>query len=472
MRKVDAGGAGHAGGASVGALLGASLVTYLGVHFLDPSLAITWSYAHLARRRALPWIAASLVAGLPPLTAWAWASAAAARPLGHLRRPRVAAVLLIGCFVLVTLGLRYPAPAICIDPWEFVKGVGDGTTRCARWYLTLWSLSRLSLLLRPLLSAVTFIRIANTVLAALALAALAGCARRLARTRGEAVAITLLTWSAFGVAQLVPRYIDVYPTPLLMTALYLWTALGALAGERHLGWPVLLATLGPFFYIGLVLVVPSILLVVWITARRPGGWARLAVAGAIALGIAGAATLPWFGRPFAWQALLDEVIRHSTWPARPGWSGDTLPLAFMFSTRHAAEVLHTLFLVDGVGAVLIGVCGSWLVRQGLVDSRAVLLALVAGPYLAYVVAMDPVFGPFADWDLFSYGAIATSLLGAYAFVCWGRRHARLFGPLLGMALAGAFVHLLARLNALDVDLAQHLRESPYHIDLSRRALVP
>src|SRR5207244_4492767 len=79
-----------------------------------------------------------------------------------------------------------------------------------------------------------------------------------------------------------------------------------------------------------------------------------------------------------------------------------------------------------------------------------LLALLVAPWLAYVVAMDPLFGAFADWDLFSYGAAATSLLGAYAFVAWGRAAPRAFGWLLGLALAAASVHLLARWNALDV----------------------
>ena len=70
----------------------------------------------------------------------------------------------------------------------------------------------------------------------MALAALAGCARRLGRTRGEVVAITLLAWSAFGVLQLAIGYVDVYPTVLALMALYLWAALGALDGTLHPVW--------------------------------------------------------------------------------------------------------------------------------------------------------------------------------------------------------------------------------------------
>jgi len=48
-------------------------------------------------------------------------------------------------------------------------------------------------------------------------------------------------------------------------------------------------------------------------------------------------------------------------------------------------------------------------------------------------------------------------------VACGRKHPRAFGYLLGLALAAAGVHLLARWNALDVDLPRHLLESPYHV---------
>jgi hypothetical protein len=41
--------------------------------------------------------------------------------------------------------------------------------------------------------------------------------------------------------------------------------------------------------------------------------------------------------------------------------------------------------------------------------------------------------------------------------------------LLGLALACSSVHLLARLNALDVEAERHLRESPSHIARDRRS---
>jgi len=257
----------------------------------------------------------------------------------------------------------------------------------------------------------------------------------------------------------VPGYLDVYPFALAVTALYLWTALGALAGDVHPGWPLVIAFLAPFFYIGLVLLVPSTFVIALAAARRPAGGARLALGLLAAVAAAGAATLPGFGAPFAWAAFVARAHADSGYQLGFSPTSSLLPLAHMLSGAHAREVVHTLLLVDGVGVLLLVVCGAWLPRR---DPAAALLALVVAPWLAYVVAMDPLFGAFADWDLFSYGAAATSLLGAYAFVVWGREHERAFAWLLGLAIASAGVHLLARWNALDVDLPRHLLESPYH----------
>ena len=430
----------------------------LALHLLEPQLAITWSYAHLGRRAALRWLGVALVVALPATTAWAWRQARAARPLAprSWRWGLGTLVLVVG---VLALGRRFPAPLVSIDPWFLVKSVGEGTGENGRWYLLLWTYERGFALVRPVLDAAAFIRMVSGLAAVVALVALADAARRLARTRGEAAAITLLAWTAFGTAQLVPGYLDVYPFALAATALYLATALGSLAGDVHPGWPLVIAFVAPFFYIGLVLLVPSTAVIVLAAARRTDGRAQLALGLVLAVAAAGAATLPGFGTPFAWGAFVVRAHADSGWQLGLSPTSSLLPPAYMASGAHAREILHTLLLVDGVGVLLLAACARSLPWR---DPATALLASMVVPWLAYLIAMDPLFGALADWDLFSYGAAATSLFGGWAFVAWGREHPRGFGWLLGLALATAGVHLLARWNALGVDLPRHLLESPYH----------
>ncbi len=450
----------------VGAAVALGVAAYLGLHFLEPPLAITWSYAHLGRRAALPWIAAALVGLLPAGTALAWSRPWAQRALGHLRwRTLLVGGALLGA-ILLPLGLSFPAPPFSVDVVFFAYAVKTGTGENARWDLLLRTFKHLSSWVRPPWDALSVIHVANGVLATVAFVALVLSVRRLTRTRGEAAAATALCSTAFGTLQLAMGYSDIYPFPLAVTAVYCATALGALAGDVHPAWPLAIAALAPFWYVALVLLLPSVLIVVFESLRRPRGLASMAVAGAVALGLAGLATVPGFGQPFAWRAFLAAAVRDSKYELGLDPNSSLLPRDFMLSGTHAREVLHTLLLVDGIGWILLLGPGAWLAlrcaRDGW-DARAGFLALLVLPGLAYLIAMDPLFGSYADWDLFSYGAVASSLLGAYAFVLWGRECPRAFSALLGLCLAGAAVHLLARLNALDVDLARHLAESPYHI---------
>ncbi|TMB00299.1 MAG: hypothetical protein E6J57_08305, partial [Deltaproteobacteria bacterium] len=222
--------------------LSAGLAAELALHFLEPRLAITWSHAHLGRRGVLPWIGAALVLVLPAASAWVWRRPGARRPLGALSWRAAAAAVALGAAVLALARLRH-APLISIDPWFLVKSVAEGTGENGRWYLLLWSYQHLGAAVQPWLDAPHLIRTVSGLAASVALVALAGAARRLGRTRGEAGAIALVAWTAFGVAQLVPGYLDVYPFALAVTALYLWTALGVLAGDVHPGWPLVIAFL-------------------------------------------------------------------------------------------------------------------------------------------------------------------------------------------------------------------------------------
>jgi hypothetical protein len=441
------------------------LGAYIALHIVEPKLALTWSYAHLHRRPALPWIAGALVVLTPPAALLAWRHPAGARPLRAMSRMQVLGWFVAGLAVVGVIGFSYPTPVVSIDPVYLLQSVDKASFDNARWLLTLFAYAGLSRLLHPPLNAAQIVRGVNAVMETVALVALAGAARRLSATRREAVAITLLAWTTFGVLQLAMGYIDIYPVVLGVTALFLWSGLAAIQGRIHPAWPIAVAALGPFWYIGLVLIGPATLVIAFETVRRPGGVRRLVVAAAAAVVVAGLATVPTYGRPFAWRAFHEAAAAASGWELGLSPTSSLLPPSFMFSVLHAEELLHTMILVDGVGVLLIVVAGGWCLAgpwRRTWDPAAAFLAAVVGPCLVFAFVMDPLWGAYADWDLFCYGAAATSLLGGYAFVVWGRRCPALFPALCGLALAANGVHLLARLNALRVDVQAHMRESPYH----------
>jgi hypothetical protein len=48
----------------------------------------------------------------------------------------------------------------------------------------------------------------------------------------------------------------------------------------------------------------------------------------------------------------------------------------------------------------------------------------------------------------------------------GPKRAAAGGPLAGLAVAAAVVHLMARLNGLDIDFHRHLAETPFRIPVA------
>jgi hypothetical protein len=441
----------------------------LGVHAACPP-GLTWAYAHLDRHPLLPALAALVVVTLPPCIGWLWrrpAAAAAVRPLGA---GRVAWLVGAGMVVVTVVGLAWPVTPICIDAWYFATAVGDGVSRNPRWYLTLWIFAAVAEPLRPILEPLTVVRALNGVVAAGGLAALAACARTLGRTEGEAAAITALTWTAFGVLQLALGYVDVYPTALFLTALYLWAGSAVLLRNRHPAWATVLVAIAPFFYVGLVLLAPSCLVLLWVAGRRHGGRRVLEALG-LALLAAGAATVPGYGVPFAWGTFGRELGPALRVGVAIDGRGALLPMAELATGRHWFGIAHLLLLIDGVGVMLLLVCGPIAARFAA-PPLVVWAAALLLPGAAYLVTMDALFGIFADWDLFSYLAAVTSMCGAYVFVVWGRRAPRAFPLLLGLALATATVHLMARLNALDVDFHRHLAETPFRVPLTKQTPRP
>jgi hypothetical protein len=438
------------GGAVVASLLVLGLAGEIALHLLEPRLALTWSFAHLGREPWRWWAAVLLVIALPAAVWRAWSMPWLAAPVRPLWRPAIVVLLLVGWVGVALLGLRYPAPLLSSDTEYFARAVDAPGIAMPRWYLTEWTFDRLG-------GGLAVIRVANALMAVIALVGLAGCARRLGRTRGEALALGALAWSAFGTLQLTLGYVDVYPTVLAFVTVYCWTGLRAVDGG-HPAWPIALAAVAPFFYVGLVLLAPSAAVLALLVAARGGEGRRLRVAVGAAVAVAGLATLPGYGTPVAWAAHARALA--SVANVELGLTPDSalLPAGYLIGGGHLREVLHLLLLVDGIGVLLLVVLAPWLAADG----RTAVLASVLVPALAYLVLMDPIFGMFADWDLFSYLAVPTSLAGGWAFVRWGRTHPAAFPLLLGLALAAASVHLLARLNALDVAVARHLAESTGH----------
>ncbi|MBY0279392.1 hypothetical protein K2Z84_28990, partial [Candidatus Binatia bacterium] len=454
------------GGATVaGAIaLGAALILWL--HVTEPQLAATWSFAHLGRHPVLRWLAVLVVLALPVAGKLLWRGRSPSRAIAPLRWWHGAIAVLLLWAVLALLGLRFPAPVICIDAVYFVKETRDGTAGNHRWFLALWSYGSIYRALGGALDGKTFVRVLNALMTAVACVAVVGSARLLGRDRREALTISALVLTSFGNLQLALGYIDVYPIPQAAMALFAWTALRAVRGGGSPLWPLAIAAVGPLCYVGLLLLAPAALVLAITIALEPGGIRRLlpAVAGVVLL--LGVGTLPLHGRPWDLLAFVRGVAHDAQPQLGLSETSSLLPIGYAFGVKHLTELLHGLLLTDAVGTLLLVTALPavlWTTRDAPTWRMLLLLGALAGPVLVYAFLMDPLFGPYADWDLFSYGALASSLLGAYAFVLWARAHDAWAGPLAGLLVAAAVVHALARLNALDVDFARHMREEPFHV---------
>jgi hypothetical protein len=173
--------------------------------------------------------------------------------------------------------------------------------------------------------------------------------------------------------------------------------------------------------------------------------------------------VPGYGVPFAFAPYLRDLVADSA--ARYGFDPESsfLPFSLLFSPMHLTEIASVLLLIDGIGLLLCLAAGGALVRNGgAPDAKALLLAAVLVPQLVYLFLMDAVWGTYLDWDLFSYVAVPSSLLGGYALIVWGRPRPRARAFLLGVLLAASGVHLLAKTNALELGYARHVVETPMH----------
>lgn len=429
------------------------LLALLALHVGEPDLPLSWGFAGL--RAVWGSVVPGLVAFGVVLAAvvFAWRSPVASRPVPRMRPAAIVAGTLGVWLVLALAGLRWPAPDVCPDAMFLPHQLRTGGAGNVRWLL---SVPLLQLLYAPFhghVDADLVLRVVNALFSTLSMLLTLAIAMRLGRSVREVAAVVLLVWTGLGSLQLALGYVDIYPLVQLFVALYLWTALRYLDGDGRVVWPLLVAVAGPCFYIGLILLAPSVLVLLAVAVQRRD-LAPVALAACASLLIVGLATVPTFGAPFALQAWLERLSDVGLYGLNPG--RQTLPLAHMLSLRHAGEVMSTLILLDGTALVLLAALP--------VRSRAgAFLCLLLASGLAFVVAMDPLWGPYSDWDLFSYLTLPLGVAAGLAFVTWSRSAPRLAGLVLGLALATSTVHLFARLNALHVDFARHVADSPFHI---------
>lgn len=455
--------------------LGAALLAVIALHLFEPDLSITWSYSHLSRDSWRVLAAVLLTVALPGIGAWAWTRPASMRPLDEHSGAVLAVVGLSVVAVVAVLGQLAPAPASNYDSivlLDTMRGTRDGPMR---WMLGTATLETLFSFLARGRDPTAFLAAANSAFAAVGILGLIAAGREVAQTRGEAIGLAVLVASAFGTLQITLGYLEIYPLALGILGSYIGLAARTLYRETSLVGCAVIAALAPFFYIGLALLAPSTIVLAVVIARRPGGLRRVGIAAAAGLAVAGLATLPHYGTPFAWSAFVADASADSHAQIGLQAGSPLLPLQYILSAKHLNEVFHSLLLVDPVGwLLLLGPGVALLSRSGTrtVSPFAAFLAAIATPYLVYAFWMDPLFGAYQDWDLWVTGAPAVSLLAAWAFIVWGRDQPRVTGALLGLALACASVHALARLHAIPIDAERHLRESPFHVSQERERERP
>jgi len=423
------------------------------LHLVEPELTLSWSFAGL--RAAWGTVLPALVAGalVFAVVLLCWRAEIGDRVP---RRPSVSAIMIWGLLlwlILLLVGFRWPAPDVCPDaaylPFQLqVHGRGN-----PRWLLAVPLLQVLFAPFDGRLDPDLFLRAVNALFSTMSVLLTAGIALRLGRSLREVVAIVVLVWTGLGTLQLAFGYVDIYPLVQLLVALYLWTAIRYLDGDGSVFWPLVVAVARPCFYIGLILLGPSVLVLLFSTwQRRDLNAVSLALC--VALTLAGLATMPMFGTVFAVPAWLHRLSNVGVYGLNPG--RQTLPVSYMFSMRHAGEVISSLVLLDGVALVLVAALPI-RTRVGM------LLLLILLARLAFVIAMDPVWGPYSDWDLFSYPTFPLGVGAGLAFATWSRGRSRMAGVVLGPALAASTVHLFARLNTLHLDFERHNTASPFHI---------
>ena len=367
------------------------LLALLALHVAEPDLPLSWGFAGL--RAVWGTVVPGLVAFVVVLAAvaLAWRSPIASRPVPRVRPAAVVAGALVVWLVLALAGLRWPAPDVCPDAMFLPHQLRTGGAGNVRWLL---SVPLLQLLYAPFhghVDADLVLRVVNAMFSTLSMLLTLAVAMRLGRSVREVAAVVLLVWTGLGSLQLALGYVDIYPLVQLLVALYVWSALRYLDGDGGIVWPLLVAVAGPCFYIGLILLAPSVLVLLAVAVQRRDSRRsrspRARPAHRRARDGAGLSVHRSRCRPGS------SVSPTSDYGLNPG--RQTLPLAYMLSLRHAGEVLSTLLLLDGTALVLLP--PSRCAREP-VSFCACCWPRGSPSWSRWTRS----WGPYSDWDLFSY----------------------------------------------------------------------
>ena len=362
-------------------------------------------------------------------------------------------------------GWLWPTKALTLDSAQFIMRVRDGVFDNTRWYLTILLFHGVEATATAWVPKGIPVPLLNATFTGGAYAAMGLAALRLSPWRFDRVVIVALAFLAFGNVQLGLWYKDVYPVLQFFMAAFLWTSLRAVDGDGSPAWPLSLAAIGPFFHPGLILLLPPAGLLAVDGLLRPPTRRGTIIGAAIAILCAGLATLPGWGFPFAFGAWLDMLAATSL--HREGLSSESslLPFDYLVGVRHLRSLWNGFVLLDGPGILSCLVAGPVLLLHRLGpawDVRPWILGLLAGGSLAYSAVMDPLYGPYLDWDLFSFTTVATSLFGAYAFVVVGRESTQLKSVAAALLIGVSALHLGARLNKTQLEKERLMEQSPIH----------
>ena len=180
-------------------------------------------------------------------------------------------------------------------------------------------------------------------------------------------------------------YIDVYPAVQAFVSLFILGGVRALSGGG-LTFPLVVAAIGPFAYVGLsLLAIPAAVLSSILLYRD--GWRRVVGPALVAVVAGGMCTTPLYGRPFDLVPFVESMRGISDAGLGPG---PLLPGWYFWTRYHLLDVLNSSVLIDGAG-ILLCLTLAWTIRSAV----GWFLLSVFLPVFLHSIVTDPLFGPYS-----------------------------------------------------------------------------